>query len=356
MSLFQSVEEAAIRVREQEEHQSRLSRELQSTTSKTTPITDQSPEGIIRQIVKPSSLNETVVGVDSGFVSQEMPFMDVMLVRATAAIFSYENNQLKKSNYEPTGYQFPHPQVSASNLERDEWNKAVSIQRLMHEWNLAKTCIEREKPSFCLMDGSLTPQAMDKPANHSSLMPAYQALLYLVQSTYQAARNQNCQLIGCVEDSRSKRLNEFWQENNIISKNDFSDTLLLSHALSQHERTNVLSYTKNIQEHPVLMDFKADNAKELFVFYIRPSIYDWPLRVEFLSSKEKIIETTSKVASFVLRQSMFHKEYAYPAVLIEADLKSRLTSSEIELVMDQLYQKMGSTSQLTKRRDHRPFG
>lgn len=356
MNFFQSVDEAILRIHEQESRQEQLANELKNAKDKPLIINAFQPESVIRQTVSPSTLNETLVGVDSGFVPQELPFVDVMLVRATAAIFTYENDSLIKTNYEPNGYQFPAAYLSSTHLERDEWGCLVSIQRLMKEWQLAKICIEQYHPAWCFIDGSLVPQFMDKPRENSPVMIAFKQLILLVQSVYETARKNNCTLVGTVEDSRSKRLNECWQDAGIISKNDFSDTVLLSKMLHQNERTNVVSYTEKRDQHPILSEMKKEWGSQLFTFYLRPSAYDWPLRVEIITPVENAVDHANRVASTVLRQSMLHKEYAYPAVLIEADLKSRLTPSEIDLVMSQLYQKMGSTSQLTRRRDHRPFG
>ncbi|MDO8628086.1 MAG: hypothetical protein Q7K42_06470, partial [Candidatus Diapherotrites archaeon] len=128
-----------------------------------------------------------------------------------------------------------------------------------------------------------------------------------------------------------------------------------SYLLKKIERSFALSYSNNIAKHPVLMDCDEKFSIAIHAMYIRPSELDRPLRIEFLCS-ENISEKADEIASLVLSLSSFHREYAYPIVLIEADLRARLNVQEVSLLFDKIVDKLGrETAYLAMRRDSRPF-
>ena len=51
--------------------------------------------------------------------------------------------------------------------------------------------------------------------------------------------------------------------------------------------------------------------------------------------------------------SSLHKEYSYPSVLIEADLRAGLNETDISVVYDKLIDKLGP--KIKMRRNSRPF-
>jgi hypothetical protein len=104
------------------------------------------------------------------------------------------------------------------------------------------------------------------------------------------------------------------------------------------------------------MDFEEKWSKSVHAFYLKPVAFDRPLRVEFLHTPgQNISGHASEIASIVFSQSCMHREYAYPAILIEADLHARLHPDEIELVYDKILNKLGKGFKLRLRRDYRPF-
>jgi len=129
---------------------------------------------------------------------------------------------------------------------------------------------------------------------------------------------------------------------------------LLDHFLLEKERTFCFSYTKNISLHAILKDYQKDWAESIFVFYLRASNYDKPLRVEFIcKDKNKIHEIADEIASITYSLSSLHREYSYPSVLIEADLRARLNEQDISMVYDKLIDKLGP--RVMMRRNSRPF-
>ena len=132
------------------------------------------------------------------------------------------------------------------------------------------------------------------------------------------------------------------------------DSSFLDYFLSLGERSCSFTYTKNIKQHPVLSDFNESWSNNIFGLYIKPSNYDRPLRVEFIS-KGNLSEKANEVASVAFALSSLHREYAYPSVLIEADFHAKLKSDEIEIVYNKIMDKLGNSIKLKMRRDNRPF-
>jgi hypothetical protein len=87
----------------------------------------------------------------------------------------------------------------------------------------------------------------------------------------------------------------------------------------------------------VLKDLEA----EIYFFYMRPLGDDTPIRVEFLTKE------FDRVATIVQSLSKISRSYAYPAVLIEADLRAALNPIEME--------KLDKLNLRPLRRNSRPF-
>ena len=177
----------------------------------------------------------------------------------------------------------------------------------------------------------------------------------LFQSFYEAAENNSCTIISCVEDSRGNRFSQLLSENFSIPKEtlkDAFDSALLDSLLLEGERTLAFSYTSSISSHPILKDINEKWSKSINVFYLKPSGLDRPLRVEFLSKADKE-KDADKIASIVYALSSLHKEYSYPSVLIEADMRAGLNEQDISVVYDKLVDKLGP--KIRMRRNSRPF-
>ncbi|MBN2067297.1 MAG: DNA double-strand break repair nuclease NurA [Candidatus Diapherotrites archaeon] len=313
--------------------------------------------------VEKAGLDCKIAGVDSGFIGKDLLALDLILIRSVGVVFSYERNRVAKADYYPSIYSFPEPHLSSGSLEFDEFQCNKSIQRLLQEVSTAKALIEKFSPKFCFLDGSMVPQYADKPRKDSRIKSAYHKMLEEFQSLYETAAKANCELIACVEDSRGSRFRQILQEHLLAGQKGLSgqldncyDAVLLDYLLKPGQRSLSFTYTSSIKEHPILMDFDEGWARAVHAFYIKPVAFDRPLRVEFLHPNgESIEEHASSIASTVFAQSCMHREYAYPAILIEADFNARLKPQEIEIVYDKILNKLGKGFKLRLRRDNRPF-
>jgi hypothetical protein len=314
--------------------------------------------------VNKSELNFSVAGIDSGFVSKKLSFIDLVLIKTTGAIFSYDKGNLIKSEYFPAPFSFPEPILLKSGLEKDEEAQSVSLIRLEEEVNCAISVIRKFKPKYLFIDGSLVPQYQDKPRKDSEINEDYFSIVKLFELLYTVAKTNSTTLIGCVEDSRGTRFRQILQ-GEILPKNNSKvdsklldnafDASLLDYYLESGERTFAFPYTDNISTHAILKDYSMEWAKSIFVFYLKCSMFDKPLRVEFVSKQNSSLkELADEIAEVVFTLSSLHKEYSFPSVLIEADLRAGLNEQEISVVYDRLVDKLGS--KIRMRRTNRPFG
>ena len=363
MHIHEAIKQAVDRISRLEEKKERLTKTIAKLRGKDLQVfgVKDIEETSLFQAVAPLELNQKVGGVDSGFMGKNFHAVDVILVRAMAAIFDYEKGALKQNDFYPNFFKFPEPFILTDALEKDEFNCAKSLYRLKEEVGLAQEVIEKFKPDFMYLDGSIIPQHADKPRSSSRVLRVYHDILNTFQNLYATAEKNNCTLIGAVEDSRGTRFRGLLQQLMTKEKtfnpeqlDNFFDSTLLDSLLLPKERSLAFPYASRVEKHPILNDFKKEWAEKIHVLYLKPSQFDFPLRVEFLSSGQ-LTEQANKVASMTLALSCLHKEYAYPSVLIEADLRARLKPEEINLVFDKLADGTGKMSLGSLRRDKRPF-
>ncbi len=316
----------------------------------------------LRFPIEKRTQNTTIAGVDSGFVSQSFYALDFMLLRPAGVVFSYTNGKVTQTKYFPETFGLPEPLVHTEGLEKEEFHKFVSLKRLQSEANTARELIETHSPYACFIDGSLIPLPADKPAKDSPIANEYTKTKEAFVRLYEAAKKKNCVLIGAIEDSRSDRLKEIVNEHvmrqnglHIDGFEHLKDAPLLEHVLRAGERSIAFPYAKDCAQHMILQDFPSPWAKQLHACYIKPSQWDYPLRIEFFGDAKTIASFANEAAAIAMAQSSLHKEYAFPSVLIEADLRAGLKPEEISLVSDKIFSKVGRNTIHLRRRDRRPF-
>lgn len=316
-------------------------------------------------------LSCSVAGVDSGFASKRLSFIDLVLVKTIGVVFKYDGSKTPKATYYPAPFSFPKPTLLRQGLEKDEEAQSVSLIRLKEEVNCAIEMIKKFKPEYMFIDGSIVPQYQDKPRKESELNTDYHSIISLFQKLYKTAEDNSCTLVACVEDSRGTRFSQLLEEeilpkhpqikskiNSVSLKSSF-DASLLDYYLRTGERTFAFHYTNTPDSHAILKDYSAEWSKSIFVFYLKPAEFDKPLRVEFIckssgKNPQELKDCANKVASITYSLSSLHKEYSFPSILVEADLRAGLSEQEIGVVYDRLVDRLGS--KIRMRRNSRPFG
>ncbi len=366
MHLFSAIGEAVETIQSNETQRKQLAEQLSFLRSRDLTGSDGTEIQENRFVfpLQPKELNCRICGSDSGFVSKSLHSIDLVLVRAVGVLFEYQNGVVKKTRYWPSFFDFPKPFLSNRGMDLDELSISASLVRLKEEIGLAKQMIEEEKPDFCLIDGSLVPQYADKPKKDSAVSKQYHDMLFSFVDLYRTAHKAGTQLVGCVEDSRGSRFQGIVRETLLphfkqpapSGLDSVLDSVLLDHLLQQNERSFAFPYTKNIKDHAILQDF-GPLGEKVFACYLKPSELDRPLRMEFLHFEENgsLTEHANQIASTILSLSSLHREYAFPSVLIEADLRARLKPEEIDLVFNKICDKLSKKMRMQLRRNSRPF-
>ena len=314
------------------------------------------PDALERKLSRKVGVNEVdgqVGAVDGGLLAQEFHGIDLVITRAVAVVFEYEKSKRKAHRYYPSA--IVTPDVEADEyLETHEFLWYKSLLRLREELSTARGAIEKFKPDFMLMDGSVVPQITDKPGEGSPIRGLYNEFIGEYKKLYKSADLDNCSLVGVIKDSTGKRFVDIMRsylgsEGGILGK--AHDTGFLNFLLKEGERTFTFRYSSSQKEHQVLKDLEDWGAK-VDAFYLKAVEGDRPLRVEFIEGKRSFDE----IASLIFTLSRINKNYAYPAVLIEADLRAALDQAELDTVYGELVAKTGLRSSMMKlRRDSRPF-
>ncbi len=332
---------------------------LQATKPLTNNPREPLPETQLAHPLKSIPLNGRMGGVDSGFVSQSFYSIDLMMIRTCGVCMEYEGGKMVRTTYHPETFSLPDPIVNTQGLEREEFHKFVSLTRLQAEIENATELIQKHHLNVCFLDGSLILHPMDKPSNDSPLMGEYHKTILKFVKLYEVAEENHCILIGAIEDSRSTRLGE-WIEANLgttsgIKAEKLHDVPLMEKVLIAQERSIVFPLTETISKHVILQDFPEKWARKLNACYLKPSQWDYPLRIEFLCEGKDAPAYAQQCAEITYAQSRLHKEYAFPTVLIEADMHAGLKQEEVELVSDKILSKLGRHTIRMRRRDRRPF-
>jgi len=298
---------------------------------------------------KSPALSLSVCAVDGGLVSQRMHGSDIVITRAVGVHFVYDGSRLVSFDHFPS--KSVEPVIEFKNaLDEHEANVFKSLIRLKHELSCAISILEKYSPDLLLLDGSLWLVPSDRPQSGSELAPLYQEVVSLFKKLYSLCgvkRGDKAQtrLCGVIKDSRSRKLA---RDLGL----DCSDTVLCRYMLEAGERTAVMPYFDDEQKEP------DGFAKRLKVLYLKPSEQDLPLRVEFLGDDGHQVDAgktpgseEDSVASLIHSLSSISESFAYPAILVEADMCAAMDSREIEHIQNQL----SSLDIQPLRRNSRPF-
>lgn len=306
-------------------------------------------EGDISIPVSGTRVNGTVCAVDSGLLSSELHGIDIVVCRPACSCFSYSDSHVVSASYHPS--RVPEPIIDIRiGLDHSEAQIFRQLFRLEQEISCAITVAESMTlhPGVIFLDGSLLPLPSDRPDSESELYACYSELIRKYVRLYSICEKENIILIGLSKDSRGRRFVDSLKPQ---LSTRASDSVFLNHLLSARERTFSMSYSQNPKKHPILRDIGSGFADKLNIFYIKCVEGDYPIRVEFLSHSGT---DANVIASIVLSLSAINRNYAYPAVLIDADLRAALDPIELERVQKALTT-LSPNSIKQMRRNARPF-
>jgi hypothetical protein len=303
-----------------------------------------------------------IAGVDGGLGKDSFHGVDLILLKAIGVLFEFKDGKLKGVDYYPESLPSPIPNVILDPFSELELEFSSNMQRQMLEVETAIETIKKFKPDLILLDGSIIPHYVQKPESSSLLFQIYQQMIESYKELFRNVRENKTILAGVIEDSRGARLCEILNQKLVmvpeikeakVLLEKTKDTNLLAYALNYGERTFAFSYSSKPDEHPILREF-GEISKQFYSFYLKAAEFDRPIRVDFLANSNTK-ETADKISSILLA-TCNSQTYAFPSVLIEADLRARLTEREMEEFSLELKNRLGNVAGLLElRRRGRPF-
>ncbi|MFH1307130.1 MAG: DNA double-strand break repair nuclease NurA [Candidatus Micrarchaeota archaeon] len=351
MSLTESILTLARSWLKKEDEWASLAKRLRFNSGKI-----QFKEALEQNLIYPTNAKKpegAFAAIDGGIAGEEFHGLDIIISRSLAAKFEYKNGILSSHKYFPSSR--PEFELNAkSGLEQFDKLRFTSLIRLRSELNCAINALENWPLSHLLLDGSIAPLVADKPPHDSELVELYSEVISFYHKLYKLSEEKNVNLIGVMKDSRGRRFTEMLARSaaeSAPSLSHTSDTLFLDHLLEEGERTFAFRYSSAPSKNPVLKDL-GKWAEKILTFYIKPVKGDRPLRIEFLSNSSSFDEIANTMAGLC----SLHPHYAYPAILIEADLRAAIDSNEASHVIADLHTKLGKNRPLMQlRRNSRPF-
>jgi len=289
---------------------------------------------------KRTGFPKSVAAIDSGFVTYSMHGADIVAVRSAGAVFYYSHDSLTNSVL--VSDDTPDPQVEIKHA-LDEHDSGVyrSLVRLKYELLRAIEIVEKYSPEFLFLDGSLLPLACDRPAASSELMQMHAEIIKTYRRLYETCDRRGTQLCGIVKDSRSIR---FAKKAGF----DCSDSVFFGMLLEAVEYSEIVRYfdeaNKNTEKEFNLV------AERIGFFYLKASKEEIPLRVEFLQKSQNKFDD-EQIVSVIFSLSSISESFAYPAVLVEADLRAAINQHDVKHIESTLL----SFGISPMRRDNRPF-
>lgn len=300
--------------------------------------------------------NHKIAGIDGGLVKKSYQGLDMTLVRAVSAIFSYKNNSLEDVNYIP-GVS-PTPQLKIfDNLEsKTNFSKAANLERLFKETKIILETLKKNC-DLVLADGSILPHPSDVPEKNSPVFSQFRDLVSRYGELYDVATET--QFAGVCEDSRARKLVGILRDEisiegdkKIIEKS--RDINILNYILNKGERSFVFKYSKNPEQNPVLKNL-GNKGNNIYSFYIKNTQYDVPVRVDFYTEGDPM-KKADKLASMVYNISSDNEEYGLPTVLIEADRRAKIGKDELDMIHKSIRDRCGDLPNLRDlNRRNRPF-
>ena len=333
----------------------------------------------LAQSIVPSSLTGLkIAGIDGGLISKSLHGVDIVITRAVAAIFIYGKDK-PDVKYFPKNSQFPSIKTSFDPLSNTESELFANLERINAEIDIALSIL-KDHPDIILLDGSILPQLRERTGLNSSLNNKYNIIVQKYEKLFDGCVNNDIFLAGCIKDTRSSHfltllgqlfpilINKYPNLRKVLTSSYNYKTLLsnnrdcdfLYRFLDVGERSLIFDYHDFANKLPKMFSiFNQYWVEKIKIFYLKAVPFDLPARIEVLvpeSKSDKIIKICDKIASIILPLSNHHFEFAVPTVLIEADAMAKLSETDLDIVYDSLFDKLGNSPILFRlRRNRRPF-
>ena len=300
--------------------------------------------------------NFSVGAVDGGLVKKSFQGLDIIVVRAAGVVYTIKDEKVEKIECFPSENPTPRPTIYFDPFSQIEFEIKSNIERQKEEISLAINLIEKFKPDFLFLDGSIIPH-YTLPPKDSLILESFVNLINLYSKLFSKVQKSKTILCGIIEDSRGKRFSEILVSKAKLPKvlqitlEKSRDTTILSYVLRSRELLKPFPYTDTPKSHPLISHLPEKFSSLIYSFYLRNSEIDIPLRIDFLADKG--MDTYRKIASAILLLTP-SEIYSIPSPLIEADKRARLSEKELSKIYSHILGELGpSYSLILKRRERR---
>jgi len=296
--------------------------------------------------------NVSIGAVDGGEGLQELAGVTVYMTRASGFIKNDRSEFIRKLDL---GVMPVNRQTKAR----------VQFTRAAMEYDTATEIIDRFKPDYVLIDGSLLVGVEIDPIK----IDEYHIYINSLKTLITRADEKGINLVGVSEDSTSRGLIGYLAEKGLT--NEASRALgSLTDASLMQLYTQRLDDFSPIATKPFIpvsnkgRDWIRKNTgidKSFPTFYLQATRLGRPLRVDFPSDGKGIGEKSKEIASLLTYLSQIPKRYGYPLPLYlahsDAELPQKLMERTTLLIQKQIFKNWGDEYIAIygkKRRDSRP--
>jgi hypothetical protein len=322
-----------------------------------------------------SNLNGfTCAGVDGGLSTASLLGIDILLVRAVAAVISYAHRGIYSTRYFPSRNPQPKVLVSMERFSPREFDATASLKRTLEELSTALALISEEERhiDLLLMDGSLNQGAYLLYSENSQLKPLADDVLATMRALIDASQQRGVLLAFVVKDSKSSHFVDFIGKILPLVADKIPDLLKIGYRrilrssrdqdfMARLLRTGTRSFC--LRRGQVEFPGTDNPVGNVYSFYLKPAPYDFPLRVEFAqepmnsdaTAARMADATANKISTLLLPLSQFHSAYALPAPIIEADARARLPNPVMDAILQMLRNRAPLLETTRKKRERNPF-
>ena len=218
-----------------------------------------------------------ICGVDGGFLRNAYHGAGIILRRAVAVCFTYQNNKLVKTDYHPDRRPIPDPIVVGPEFSESDFNTLANLKRVEIELKTAIEAIQKFRPDVMLLDGSVVLYPSNMPEKRSPVYSTYQEVVKLFKTLYQTCSDNNILLAntlkyltsGAVSSGKiitvNLNLNLFYWANKILEDQDWeniSDIINVAVKYFKDNYKSAIKDIKRIQEEKREKKKKFEHSKE----------------------------------------------------------------------------------------------
>ena len=258
--------------------------------------------------------------VDGGEGLRELLGMGVYFIRASGLLLSHNCGSGNGECFER--------ELDMNVIDYDEYTKErVELLRDCMEFDVALRCLQKHKPEYLFLDGSLYVKARRKPIHceeYSIYIKKYVRLL-------KECKKEKTHLIGVSEDSKSKLLANYLTQKHKVKFPPFmtDSTILRMLAGSKIYRTIEFTPQSKFEAND---EITSSLTASFPTAYVQPTQLSNPMRID-IPDWEK---TFDKILNMIATLSKGSRHYGYPIPLFLVHLDARIKEDHMEWSTDQM--------------------